>query len=300
MTTMRHIDIKHKIPELVSDPPAWETFVQLGNLTKLRDNPDGTFRHANYASGLLLYALVKHFKPRNILEIGTGRGYGAFCMAMALRDSGINGKIITLDIKSYTEKQTWALDDSTSPPHIGQYSLKEVWEKYLDAHLRSMVEHRHADSAKGMAQLVHENFHPDFIYIDGDHSYVFARHDFFASLLIANRPFRMLLDDYTPKSNIYGVRKLVDKTLTPIFEMEAIYNDQRWYGEPKADVPISEATYAQVLVDSEKIKQPIDSALPPALLRKTIESHQKWGKLALFTELKMLALRKRLGLIENI
>lgn len=295
---MRHIDIKDKIPELVSEYPAWETFIKLGNLTKLRDLPDGTFRHANYESGLLLYALVKHFQPRHILEIGTGRGYGAFCMAMALRDSGINGRVITLDVKSYTEKQHWALDDGAGA-HVGQYSLKEVWEKYLDANLRALVEHRQGTSTDAMAHLLAEKtFHPDFVYIDGDHSFVFARHDFFASLLMAARPFRMLLDDYLPRSNLYGVRKLVEKYLEPVFEMEAIYNDRRWYGEVYENTPLQRAVTAQVLVDSEKIRQPIDTGLPPAMLQRTLAAHRRWWKLSIWTEMAALGIRKRLGFVE--
>lgn len=292
---MRHVDIKDKIPELVTEYPAWDTFVRLGNLTKLRDQPDGTFRHANYESGLLLYALVKHYKPRQILEIGTGRGYGAFCMAMALRDCGINGKIITLDMKAYTEKQHWPLDDGSGAV-IGQYSLKEVWEKYLDANLRALVEPRQGTSVEGLARLLAENtFHPDFIYVDGDHSFVVSRHDVFASLLLAARPFRMLLDDYLPRSRLYGVRKLVETSLEPVFEMEAIYNDRRWYGEADEHTPLTQAATAQVLLDSEKIKQPIDSVLPRERLQKTVQAHRRWWKLSLFTEKGLLGLQKRLG-----
>ncbi|HLA43315.1 MAG TPA: hypothetical protein VJZ27_07780, partial [Aggregatilineales bacterium] len=154
---MRHIDIKDKIPELLPDEsPDWNRFVRLGNLTKLRDNPDGTFHHANYESGLLLYALVRHFKPRQLLEIGTGRGYGAFCMAMGLRDAGISdGKIITLDIHAYDQQQHWALDDG-SGARIEQLSLRQVWERYTDAELRAMIEHRQGFSSGGMENLLGE------------------------------------------------------------------------------------------------------------------------------------------------
>jgi hypothetical protein len=149
---MRHVDIKTKIPELLDTPPDWETFVKLGNLLKLRQDPDRSFRHANYASGLLLYALVRHYKPTNILEIGTGRGYGAFCMAMALRDEGIEGKIITLDMHGYHSPQNWALDDG-SGPRFERLSLADIWEKQLDPDLRRRIEHRQGFSTDGMRAL---------------------------------------------------------------------------------------------------------------------------------------------------
>jgi predicted O-methyltransferase YrrM len=78
---MRHVDIKAKIPELVESYPDWETFTRIGNLTKLRAGRDGTFFPANYESGLLLHSLVRRFRPRQILEIGTGRGFASICMA---------------------------------------------------------------------------------------------------------------------------------------------------------------------------------------------------------------------------
>ncbi len=296
---MKHLDIKTIIPELLSDGADWDRIVQLGNLTKLRMSADGHFHHANYESGLLLYAIVRKFKPKRILEIGTGRGFGAFCMATALRDEAIDGKIITIDPIPYTQPQPWPLNDGTGE-RLGDYSLKEVWERYIDPDLRARVELRHGTSVTVMPALESEGFRPDFIYIDGDHNFVSARHDFFGSLILANQPFRMLLDDYTPASNIYGVRRMVNKYVEPVFETKAIYNDRRWYGESNENVPVSEGRYAQVLIDSQSTKQPIESAFSKNTLRTAVSRHRQWGSFSVRIENAMREIRRRLGLIKPI
>ena len=38
--------------------------------------------------------LIRHFKPKTILETGTARGFSALCMSKAINDLKINGKII--------------------------------------------------------------------------------------------------------------------------------------------------------------------------------------------------------------
>lgn len=296
---IRHVDIKDFIPEIVDEHPDWETFVKLGNLTKLRNAPDGTFHHANYESGLLLYALVKKYRPQNILEIGTGRGYGAFCMAMAMRDCGIEGKIITLDVKHYDEKQTWAIDDGDGG-RIEKLSLKDVWEEKLDKDLRSYIHHRQGFSSDSFPNLLQSrDFSPDFIYIDGDHSYTITRYDLFASILLANRPFRILMDDYMPNSNRYGVRKVIEQYLEKPFDLVAIHNNGRWHGGPHAEEPISASPSAQVLVDSEAVTTTLDKALPQSTLQQVVDGHHRWGRLSFYIEIAIFYnLRKRLGIIK--
>lgn len=298
---MRHVDVKDKIPELVAEHAPWASFVKLGNLTKLRQAADGSFHHANYASGLLLYTLVKHFRPTQILEIGTGRGYGAFCMAMALRDCQIDGRIITLDIKKYTQKQKWAIERDGHPPRVESLSLKDVWEKEIDEDLRHYVElHDAAPATKSMAKLRQAgNFRPQLIYIDGDHTLVGARHDLYATLLMAEHPFRILMDDYTPKNDLYGVRRLVDEQLAPVFELEAIYNDRRWYTEPFADTPLVRSNYAQVLVDSEKTTGNWEAVLPEKHLQSVVNGYRKWGAISRFLEYRLYNTRKRLGRLKE-
>jgi predicted O-methyltransferase YrrM len=79
-------------------------------LTALRQNSEGKYYRANYERGILLYALVAHFKPTTILEFGTGRGYGSFCMARSLVDHNLPGKIYTMDKRSKNKKEVWPIN----------------------------------------------------------------------------------------------------------------------------------------------------------------------------------------------
>src|SRR5688572_16358019 len=82
----RTLDVREKIRELGVKHPDWSVFRRIGDLTKLRHHPAHGFYPVNYESGLLLYALVTCFRPRQVLEIGTGRGFASICMARALID----------------------------------------------------------------------------------------------------------------------------------------------------------------------------------------------------------------------
>lgn len=46
------------------------------------------------AEGQMLYALIRHFKPLNVLEVGTGRGVGTLHIAAAIAANG-NGATLT-------------------------------------------------------------------------------------------------------------------------------------------------------------------------------------------------------------
>lgn len=290
---MTHIDIKRKISELLPSGVDWEKIVRLGDLTKLRVDGKGRFHHANYESGLLLYALVRHFRPRQILEIGTGRGFGAICMAQALQEAGLDGRIITMDTIPHTQRQTWPIDDGNGP-RMEQLSVREVWQHYFGRELRERVEFRHGYSTVAMAQLEQEGWQPDFVYIDGDHTFASAKHDFFCSLLLARSPFRLLLDDYTPNSHHFGVRRVVDRYVEPFFAAEAIYNDRRWYGEEFEHEAVGVRDYAQVLVDGEKLTGAFDEVFPPARVRRIVQHQRRFGWLGVKWENFLTALRWKL------
>jgi len=84
-------------------------FHKLAYLTQVTDKKS----KISYAHGRLLYSsLRKYFKDnivKNILilEVGTARGFSSLCMAKALEDSQIDGKIITLDILPLKKKIFW-------------------------------------------------------------------------------------------------------------------------------------------------------------------------------------------------
>lgn len=54
-------------------------------------------RSCNSADCLLLYLLIKHFRPVNIMEVGTWFGASTYAMAQSLIDNNIEGKIYTCD-----------------------------------------------------------------------------------------------------------------------------------------------------------------------------------------------------------
>ena len=73
----------------------FEDFWALGNATSLHEDTKG--QKLEFYRGPLLYALICYLKPKRILEFGTGGGYSTLCMAKALSDSKIDGKIYTID-----------------------------------------------------------------------------------------------------------------------------------------------------------------------------------------------------------
>jgi hypothetical protein len=273
---MRQVDVEEKVASLGVGLPDWDVIRRLGDLTKLRAR-EGRFFPVNYESGLLLYALVRHHRPGSILEIGTGRGFGALCMAMALADSGGPGTIVTVDTLGADDPQEWALDDGTGP-RVARLSRREVWERHVESRLRDRVVQMQGSSFDVLRRLIGEGREADFVYIDGDHTYPVVRHDFYASLLLARAPFRLLLDDYTPLSHLYGVRRLVDEELDPVFQAEAIHTDGRGPGQPKANTPLEHSDQAQVLLDSEKVRRPLAEAFPREKVARIVRVHERWPR----------------------
>ena len=103
------------VNSLVSDLPSIERFWRLGDLTALRQDRSGRFYRSNYERGILLYALTAKHRPQTVLEFGTGRGYGCLCMAWAMEDHGISGRIYTIDMVPQDEEFRWRLTGAVVP-----------------------------------------------------------------------------------------------------------------------------------------------------------------------------------------
>ncbi len=114
-------------------------------------------------------------------------------------------------------------------------------------------------------------------------------------MLLARRPFRLLLDDYTPHSHNFGVRRVVDRYVNPFFAVEAIYNDGRWFGEERENEPMGAQDYAQVLVDSEKMTGAFDEVYPAPRVRSIVLHQRRYGWLGVKWENFLTSLRRRSG-----
>lgn len=232
---MKQIFIKQKLESIgVSlESIVMGDFDMIGEFTAKRDRkPDdpnykkhGCFYRSNYERGILIYNLIRQFNLTSFLEIGFGRGYGTFCAAKAFHDSGVKGKIVTID-PALDERYVQAL----------QQVLPTGWFSYVNF-------------MKGRSQDVlpklDEKF--DFVYIDGDHSYAATKSDWEMTKEKFNN--FLLFDDYhLPSKADKGTiqcSQLIDEIDDP--SKELIIMDRRMFFDDR-QVPDDQVDYGQVLL----------------------------------------------------
>ena len=210
------ISVKAKIENLgfKSAIEIWHDLISMAKLTALRKAPDGTYYLSNWWRGPLLYALVSYYKPKNVLEFGTGRGYGAISMAKAGVDQGFDCTVWTIDIVPTWKPQLWPIDEGSGPT-TKYLSLEEVWQKYLPTEIRNRIRCLTGDSYSVMRMWNRKRLPPiDFFFIDGGHDYWTVKHDFIAALKVANPGAVFVFDDYGSR-RVYGIKRLIDEEILP-------------------------------------------------------------------------------------
>ncbi|HEB35640.1 hypothetical protein LCGC14_1073700 [marine sediment metagenome] len=196
------------------DEKTKDEFKQLARVTALRQAQDGTYYVRNWWRGPLLYTLVSHYRPRNVLEFGTGRGYGALSMAKASLEQGFECRIWTIDHIPPTTRQRWDIDEGNGPT-TKSLALDEVWKQSISAGIRERISCLTGDSYSVMREWKHLGRpNIDFFFIDGGHDYRTVKHDFVAGLRAANPGAAFLFDDYGKRKR-YGVKKLIDNECVP-------------------------------------------------------------------------------------
>ncbi len=192
----------------------WQPLRRLAMVTALKQTPAGRFHDGHWWRGPLLYALVRQHRPVAILEIGTGRGYGALCMAKALSDGALDGTIWTIDQMAPTAVQPWALDEGTGPM-VRSLALQDVWEAHVPEAWRQRVRCLTGDSAAVMKGWL-DGRRPriELAFIDAAHDYWMVKRDLLAVLQVAAPECTIVLDDYTPRAG-YGIQRLVDEEVAP-------------------------------------------------------------------------------------
>jgi predicted O-methyltransferase YrrM len=111
---------------------------------------------AERETGHALYSVIRLGRPKNVIEVGTYNGASTVSMAQALRDNGDSGQLHCVEIDQYNIDLT--------RHHLEEAGL---------AHLASLYQGSSQDPS-----LVDRLPESELIFIDGDHSYEGARHDY--------------------------------------------------------------------------------------------------------------------------
>ncbi|MBI5835229.1 MAG: class I SAM-dependent methyltransferase [Armatimonadetes bacterium] len=225
------VDVRDQVARVGVDLPPADAFWRLGDATALRlDREADRYYRLNYERGPLLYALVASRRPRTILEIGTARGYSTLCMAWALHDVGINGRIYTVDCGPATARREWAVDwHDGQGPHLVNASRAEVWAQVARREWLGRIETLHGRASGCLGRW--RGPRVDLAYIDGGHAYDDARHDLYSILPLCSHPLALLFDDYDSDPR-FGVGRLVDSEVAPRLDCTLITNDAAWSAGP--------------------------------------------------------------------
>ena len=272
---MKKTSVDNFVSELEVKLPPHEKFLKLGDFTSLWQDESGNFVRLNYERGPLLYALIAKFKPKNVLEFGTGGGYGTLCMAWAMNDYNIDGKIYTIDRYSqdlsfdrpinYTEEFS---------PTVEHLSLKELWSKIASTDWLKHIEPLTGYSGEIMSKYKFPKI--DFAYIDGHHVFRAVEHDFYAFLNVSSNDFHILFDDYGISD---GVTKLIDDDISKNFTCVVIKtNLKQQYQELDLKTIKSDLFPTLVLVSTNFLKNHYNKLYPTHKINDVLKKYRKFEK----------------------
>ena len=185
-----------------TNPSREERVLRIGNLTGLREE-SGKFRRANFERGLLLDSIFCSLRPREILELGTGRGLGAFVLAAAAKENVCTARITTLDVLPADAKQHWPIETS-SGREVRHASRREVWNEHFSADLRDMVTEVCGTTTELLPVFLKQGRKFDFVFIDAGHDLFNVVHDLCYSAMLLSEGGWILMDDFAPASE-YGL-----------------------------------------------------------------------------------------------
>ena len=268
------IKIDQLINSLNVQLPSKEKFLQLTRIfpiyPQLESNPV-----INYERGILLYSLIAKYKPENVLEIGTAEGYSTLCMAWAMVDHNINGKIFTIDPKPFDTPIEREITWEKNPEHeTVLLSTKELWNKFANEEWIQKIEVLTGFSGEVLQKQAKELPKMDMGFIDGHHAYEAVIHDFYAFLQIASENFYLLFDDYNPNENS-DVTKVINEEVIPNFDVTLIKTNAQ---QQRKEVNESENELDMCWLESNSLKKPLREIYPKSKSDQIIGKYLKWEK----------------------
>ncbi|HEU4661833.1 MAG TPA: class I SAM-dependent methyltransferase [Pseudolabrys sp.] len=183
----------------------WLHDVALHTQVAIKSYKDGVIA---YPHGRLLYSLLRRYiadnRPDfiNIAETGTARGFSALCMAKAIADSGIHGRIVTIDLLPHVVPMYWnCIDD-----HKGPRTRAELLSPWSDL-LRHIV-FLQGNSLELLLSVGVDRIH--FAFLDACHIEIAVMAEFKAVEARQKPGDIIFFDDVTP-GVFPGVVKAIDR-----------------------------------------------------------------------------------------
>ena len=274
MPFLNSVKIDQFIDSLDVKIPPPKKFLELTHIFPISPQLNFAKQIPNYERGILLYSLIAKYKPKNVLEIGTAEGYSTLCMAWAMTDYNINGKIFTIDPKPFDVPVERNVTWEDNPKHdTVMLSRRELWNKFADKEWIKKIEVLTGFSGE-VLQKNTELPKMDMGFIDGSHVYEAVIHDFYAFLELATESFHLLFDDYVPNEND-GVTKTIDEEVAPNFDIALIQTNAK---EQRKESGESQDELYICWLDSESLKKPLREIYPKSKSEQIINKYLKWEK----------------------
>ena len=274
MSFLNSVKIEQFIDSLDVKTPPKEKFLELTHIFPISPQLNFAKQIPNYERGILLYSLIAKYKPKNVLEIGTAEGYSTLCMAWAMTDYNINGKIFTIDPKPFDVPVERNVTWEDNPKHdTVMLSRRELWNKFANKEWIEKIEVLTGFSGE-VLQKNTKLPKMDMGFIDGSHAYTVVVHDFYAFLEVASESFHLLFDDYMPNEND-GVTKAIDEEVAPNFDIALIQTNAK---EQRKESGESPDELCICWLDSESLKKPLREIYPKSKSEQIINKYLKWEK----------------------
>ena len=275
MPFLDSIKIDEFIDSLNVQIPSKEKFLQLTRIFPISQKTK--IKTINYERGILLYSLIAKYKPKNVLEIGTAEGYSALCMAWAMTDYDINGRIFTIDPKPFDVPIKREITLEENPKHESiMLSTKELWNKFANKEWIKKIEVLTGFSGEILQKKTKEFPKMDMGFIDGHHTYEAVIHDFYAFLQTASENFSLLFDDYSYHVDV-NVSKAINEEIVPNFDVTQIITNAKQQRKEANRLALTHEL-GMCWIESRSLKKPLREIFPKSKSAQIINDYLKWEK----------------------
>ena len=128
----------------------------------------------NLGFGFLYYSIARIIKPKTTFVFGSQQGFSLTCFALGIKDNKF-GHLHFVDAGYDKEK----VDNNTAMGGIGFWQEENKYkELFIELGIDKIVSVHVKKTQQFVEDVISENFQPDLIFIDADHSYRGFQFDF--------------------------------------------------------------------------------------------------------------------------